>query len=82
MTAAPATLEQIEQLAERAVLRLSRYEALRITELQHLLAAGASLTTAERAEVAALWCRYAQPALQTSAKTPARDDIAGDPREA
>lgn len=78
----PATLEQIEQLAECAVLRLSRHEAQRIAELRHLAAAGATLTTTERAEVAELWHRYARAGLQTSANAPAPSGVAGDPRAA
>lgn len=82
MIAEPKTLALIDQIDHETGNDLSTHVVQRLADLRHLIAAGATLTTTERAEVAELWHRYARAGLQTSAKTLAPSDVAGDPRAA
>lgn len=59
MTHDRKTLEMIDQIADQAGERLSEYATQRLADLRHILAAGGTITTCERAEVHELWARYA-----------------------
>ena len=58
MIAEPKTLKLIEQIEGETGGHLSAHVARRLADLRQLIAAGGTLTTAERAEVSELWNRY------------------------
>lgn len=52
------TLDMIDQIDHVVGDELSAHVARRLAELRHLIVAGGTLTTTERAEVSDLWNRY------------------------
>lgn len=60
MTHDRKTLEQIDQVTDKAGERLNDHTMQRLVDLRHVVVAGGTLTTCERSEVQELWTRYAQ----------------------
>lgn len=58
MTHDRKTLEQIDQITDKAADRLSDYAAQRLADLRHVLVAGGMLTTVERIEVSEMWDKH------------------------
>ena len=58
MIAEPKTLALIDQIIDETGGRLRAQVARRLAELRQIIAAGGTLTTAERIEVSELWDRF------------------------